>query len=167
MLVQKTIREFEYDRKLTLNSAKRKKRNNSPHRKMYIRASPKGPGKIRLDGGEDEDIIETDWVAAVDSRPELGEMPLVDLMKPGKIRRRGQKGSFLSPYSLRGTRVYRGHRAAGDFEVVPNMLSVIVLDDNSASEPEVIEPWEELDFDDDDQDAHANLSYAEVAASTT
>ena len=50
------------------------------------------------------------------------------------------------------------------------MLSVIVLEEGSASEPEGDEPWEYLDFDDDDQGAVVpprTLSYAEVAANAT
>lgn len=52
------------------------------------------------------------------------------------------------------------------------MPSVIALDDAPSPEPEVEEPWEELDFDElDDRDgtrpSSRILSYAEIAATAT
>lgn len=169
ILALKATREFEYNKKLTLKSARKKRKGMSSHNETYIRAAPKGGCKIRLDGGDDEEVIETDWVAAVDSRPDSSEVLLANLLKPGKARRQPQRGMF-SPCHTAQRKVLIGSRTAGDFEVIPNMRSVIILEEHSASEPEVEEPWEELDFEDDDQGvaiSHHALSYAEVAASTT
>ena len=60
----------------------------------------------------------------------------------------------------------------GDFELVPGVPSVIALDDAPPLEPEVEEPWEELDMDELDDHGGARpssrvLSYAEIAATAT
>jgi len=52
----------------------------------------------------------------------------------------------------------------GDFEVVPHIRSVIVLDDNISHDAEPDEPWEHIDFDDEDDEAE--LSYAQIAKLT-
>ncbi len=57
---------------------------------------------------------------------------------------------------------------AGEFEFIPNNLSVIVLEDSAAPEPEADDPWECVDWDEDDPDgdhtARRAPSYAEVVA---
>jgi len=51
-------------------------------------------------------------------------------------------------------------RREGDFEVVPHIRSVIVLDDFCSDEKDVEEPWEHVHGDDDEK---ANIpSYAEI-----
>lgn len=99
----RTARDFAHDRKLTLNAAKRKKKVSAVvHRdsKVTVNLWPKGGYKMRLDVGDD-DVIETDWVAAVDvnPRPDI-QVPLVDLLKPGRTRTHAQRGTlaFLLPH---------------------------------------------------------------------
>jgi len=53
----------------------------------------------------------------------------------------------------------------GDFEVVPHIRSVIVLDDFSGDEKDVEEPWEHIQGDDFDEKLNSP-SYAEVVAFT-
>lgn len=52
-------------------------------------------------------------------------------------------------------------KGVNDFEVVPHVRSVIVLDDNTPDELIIDEPWEHVN--DSDTEARG-LSYAQVAA---
>lgn len=49
-----------------------------------------------------------------------------------------------------------------DFEVIPHVRSVIVLDDNAPDELDADEPWEHI-YGTDSED-NRGLSYAQVAA---
>ncbi|KAI0066647.1 hypothetical protein BV25DRAFT_1912695 [Artomyces pyxidatus] len=73
-----------------------------------------------------------------------GEVALTDLIRPGKTQRK-RKG------------------AEADFEVIPHVRSVIVLDD-CADVEELDEPWEYLSTASDESDGRKIFSYAEIAS---
>lgn len=166
----KSLRDFEVDRKVTRKATlwEVKKAQKSRTQVLFCTRNPsagKAPSRLnmtmRVKGGwdvqlEDAGVAdalagETDWIAEVEHRPAVREVSLEDLLRPGKPRKA---------------------RKDGDFELVPGMPSVIALDDAPSPEPEVEEPWEELDFDElDDRDgtrpSSRILSYAEIAATAT
>jgi len=58
----------------------------------------------------------------------------------------------------------RAHKhRADDFEVIPNVRSVIVLDDHISATPDVDEPWEHVTAEDVEKDSAP--SYAQIVAS--
>jgi hypothetical protein len=171
----KAVREHQHVRDIIMKSAKWKKKQES------VKGGPKAPRysegrpqvvrgwELRVDD-DGEDVAETDWVAAVENtdRPEVHEVPLVDLLqlKPGKQRQRSLPGTLSVPFRLRACHIYTHVRAVDDFEVV-GVASVIALDDQLVPEPEAVEEdWEPLDLDDDGETREASntLSYAEAAA---
>ncbi|KAF9444760.1 hypothetical protein P691DRAFT_806666 [Macrolepiota fuliginosa MF-IS2] len=107
--------------------------------------------KGRLFSDEETELDEGEGLVLSDSWKEnLGivteqsryEVKLADLVRPGKPRK--PKGGD------------------GDFEVVPHVRSVIVLDDNTPDELDIDEPWEHI-YNTDSED-NKELSYAQVAA---
>ncbi|KAI0347896.1 hypothetical protein BDW22DRAFT_26541 [Trametopsis cervina] len=152
----KATREHEHGRNSALKAARRKKKGGDP-KVLRVLPTPRSHivrgWELRDDEDEDEEMGDTDWVAAVDrdERPDMHEVPLAELLKPAKPRHRDQK--------------------AGDFEVVPGMPTVIALDEQMVPGPEAVEEdWETLDFVNDDQDSRSSYqmpSYAEVAANAT
>jgi len=54
-------------------------------------------------------------------------------------------------------------RKAEDFEVIPQVRSVIVLDDQIAATPELDEPWEHVTAEDEER--IIGPSYAQIVAS--
>ncbi|THH01370.1 hypothetical protein EW026_g1318 [Hermanssonia centrifuga] len=158
--VLKAVREFEHDRHLTRRAAERKEHQArkglmngvitwSAYKYSRTQAAEaaqrmrglhgKGGWHIKLvDDVDVADVIESDWVATVESRPEVTEVPLAELVKPGKARKARRRGIF------------------------------IVLEDSAAPEPEADDPWECVDWDEDDPDgdhtARRAPSYAEVVA---
>ena len=133
-----------------------------PHMTMHVR----GGWQVQLEDDGAAVPEETDWVAEVENKPPATEVALADILKPGKPAKTRHKGRcFSGSWWLPHLTLID---AAGDFEVVHGARSVIVLDDYTVPEPEVNEPWECLDFDEDEDEAgrteHRSLSYAEVAA---
>ncbi|KAF7796190.1 hypothetical protein EIP86_007364 [Pleurotus ostreatoroseus] len=96
---------------------------------------------------DDHEAIENEGAPTEEDRPMAIEVSLVELLKPAKTRK---------------TKAYQ--QACG-FEVVPNVRSVLALDEVVTSEPEIDEPWECIDWDEDDPDGNNvadELSYAKV-----
>ncbi|EKM84283.1 hypothetical protein AGABI1DRAFT_89015 [Agaricus bisporus var. burnettii JB137-S8] len=81
------------------------------------------------------------FVAVAIEQPSRYEVKLADLLRVGKKPRKS--------------------KGANDFEVIPHIRSVIVLDDNTPDELTIDEPWEHVN-DPDTEDT--GLSYAQVAA---
>jgi len=89
----------------------------------------------------------------IKAKPTLTEVKLADLV------------------TFRSSKSRKGSGWEGDFEVVPHVRSVIVLDDVAVRDLEVDEPWEHVDGEDTDNgDASSSgnvtptkvLSYADV-----
>ncbi|THH30231.1 hypothetical protein EUX98_g3943, partial [Antrodiella citrinella] len=105
----------------------------------------------------EEGWAEDDW---------LREFIEDDEGKPGSKIVRSASGTlevdlteFLKPAKARKVK-----RAVGDFEVLPSVRQVLVLDDRLDGELEVDEPWEHLSLDGEDE---KTFSYAEVAGAIT
>ena len=127
---------------------------------------------VRVDDDDDVlDVPEVDWVADVGDKPASIEVSLAELMKPAKKRRSRQKGMSRLPLGRRKTGAHTSDPKADDFELVPSVRSVIALEDSSASEPEVDDPWECVDWEKDDLDggrAHAPApTFAEILTKST
>jgi hypothetical protein len=91
------------------------------------------------------------------------DVKLADLVTAGKPKK--SKGTCPSSqiFLFHGTQ----ETTEGDFEVVPHIRSVIVLDDFSGDEKDVEEPWEHIQLGDDfDEKLINGPSYAEVVAFT-
>ncbi|TCD70097.1 hypothetical protein EIP91_004826 [Steccherinum ochraceum] len=93
------------------------------------------------------------------------EVDLTNLMKPAKPRKakRGMSSSVVLAQALDADLwLLFVVTADSDFEVLPSVRQVVVLDDRlDGGELEADEPWEHLDVDGEDEKA---FSYAEVAA---
>lgn len=55
--------------------------------------------------------------------------------------------------------------AAGDFELIPHVRSVVVLDDREYDTPDIEEAWEHVSSDEDDKPVKGR-SYAQVVSAT-
>ena len=49
-----------------------------------------------------------------------------------------------------------------DFEFVPSVRSVVALDELAVSEPDVDDPWECVDWEEDDPDGHRSFVQQET-----
>ncbi|THH14490.1 hypothetical protein EW146_g5848 [Bondarzewia mesenterica] len=76
---------------------------------------------------------------------ESREVKLVDLVRPSK--------------SLR-----KKCAVDGDFEFIPHVRSVIVLDDHVRDDAELNEPWEYVSSESESEDSTKALSYAEIVS---
>ena len=93
----KAARELDVSRESAMKSEKWKRKKEAikegpkaqRHRSQTVRG-----WDLQIDD-DGEDIVETDWVADVDGagRPAVREVPLVDLLKPGKLRTRDIPGT--------------------------------------------------------------------------
>ena len=100
--------------------------------------------------------------------PAKREVKLEDLVvTPQKKVGRKTRGKFASVLAS----VMLTFGVDGDFEVVPHVRAVIVLDDNAdVHDMDVDEPWEHVTLDNDDDDASSSsddgepVSYAKIAA---
>ncbi|KAH9885459.1 hypothetical protein C8Q73DRAFT_717934 [Cubamyces lactineus] len=91
------------------------------------------------------DVVERESRARGDVSPERPlEVPIEELMKPGKTRR----------------------SKAGEFEMIPGMPVVIALDEHLAEDAELDEPWEHISADELNEKRVAPPSYATVVATT-
>ena len=96
----KAVREHQHVRETIMKSAKWKKKQEgmksglkTPRHRVERPQMTRGWELRAEDDGED--VVETDWVADVDGagRPAVREVPLVDLLKPGKLRTRDIPGT--------------------------------------------------------------------------
>ena len=56
---------------------------------------------------------------------------------------------------------------AGDFELIPHVRSVVVLDDKYFDTPDINEAWEHVSSDEEDRDKPVKgRSYAQVVSAT-
>ncbi|OSD00932.1 hypothetical protein PYCCODRAFT_1436991 [Trametes coccinea BRFM310] len=112
------------------------------------------------------DVVEREGRA----RGELGvsrplEVHLGQLLKPGKMRRsKGERASCI-PCTRPDAEPQRRF-AAGEFELIPGMPTVIALDEHAAEDTELDEPWEHISADELDEKRVAPPSYATIVAST-
>ncbi|KAI0326771.1 hypothetical protein GY45DRAFT_1339250 [Cubamyces sp. BRFM 1775] len=91
------------------------------------------------------DVVERESRARGDVSPERPrEVPLEELVKPGRARR----------------------TKAGEFEMIPGIPVVIALDEHIAEDAELDEPWEHISADELDEKRVAPPSYATVVATT-
>ncbi|KAI0658397.1 hypothetical protein C8Q70DRAFT_917642 [Cubamyces menziesii] len=91
------------------------------------------------------DVVEREGRARGDVSLERPlEVPLEELVKPGKARR----------------------SKAGEFEIIPGMPVVIALDEHVVEDAELDEPWEHISADELDEKRVAPPSYATVVATT-
>ncbi|KAI0082166.1 hypothetical protein K474DRAFT_1655499 [Panus rudis PR-1116 ss-1] len=187
--VLKAVREFEHGRQRARKSAETShwKEQKARHRQLkadraqgvihppsaYLRPRQ---GRARAqDVVHDERVLsdDSDWDAPEAAEPEPVDSPrqwrgealevdLMNLAKPAKKRKSKGMHIFLS-VPLQCDLI--GSIAAGDFEVIPKMPSVIVLEDCRTPTPEDDEAWECLSAASDDVDRKRPVpSYAEVAA---
>lgn len=110
--------------------------------------------RLQEEDSEDGDV---EGPVLLDSRPEnMGVVPLMAEPSPRPPRYEVRLADFIRAGKPRKP---KGH---GDFEVIPHIRSVIVLDDNTPDEFGEDEPWEYVLNPDSEPDK--GLSYAEVAA---
>ncbi|KXN85760.1 hypothetical protein AN958_10943 [Leucoagaricus sp. SymC.cos] len=158
--VQKDVRAYEHERQRLKKAADfvkmRARKAQQGADKAHQRSASVGSAAASEKGGRlrEEDDVEDDgelvlsdsWKENLGGVPVVAEPPryefrLADLIRSGKPRK--PKGD-------------------GDFEVIPHIRSVIVLDDNTPDEFDVDEPWEHVL--NPDSEANKGPSYAEVAA---
>ncbi|KAH9947076.1 hypothetical protein B0H21DRAFT_740245 [Amylocystis lapponica] len=157
--VLKAVREYEHDRHHTKKAAehertreRKERRRFRPHsgravhvRRVSGRAIAVGPEVEEQAALETPEDLERPEVVAEDVGPvgeSMLELDIAPLMKPAKARK----------------------RKAEDFEVIPSVRSVIVLDEHAAAELEIDEPWEHVTADDQEGEKVEPPSYARVVA---
>ncbi|KAG6917373.1 hypothetical protein DXG01_002748 [Tephrocybe rancida] len=123
--------------------------------------SVRGPG-VRVDDNEEEQGVEENEVEWGDVTSPLSSRVADEL---GAIER---PEVALSDLLISSSRKPRHSRVARDFEIVPALRSVIVLDDFSVPELDPDEPWEHV-YASDASESPApaptpELSYAKIAA---
>jgi len=153
---EKDVRTYEHDRqkaKKAAEFAKVKARKGKWNCSCCIEKRDKVKrGKLLLDGGDIDvgEPLEAEPTAGdlgpYSAPKQGGELSLVDvlanLVKNGKPRKSN----------------------VGDFEVIPQVRSVIVLDDETGSEGEFGEPWEHIYGDSEEEldEKRQPPSYAEI-----
>lgn len=188
--VLKAVREFEHGRQRAKKSARTEiwKADKAAKRQLKaqkaqgtlegppIQHRSKKAGFARLDRDEtlldESDSAEEAFDVEVIETPKWSEdnrleVDLTKLIRPSKARR--SKGMFIS-FVCCGVRFDQWLNlddVAGDFELIPSVRSVLVLEDavldRGIDSIEDDEPWEYLSAAGDDAE-HNILSYAEVAA---
>lgn len=169
--VLQALHGFANDRQRTQKAAHRKERkrhtaSQAAHAGFARKVS--SLGMEEAEGCEDEGElgashaeIDVDAIEDVDAGA-LRPITLQVLIKPAKVSKRKGQISLParppSPLTLTGV-------AAEDFEVIPKVRAVIALDDPAPVLPEVDEPWEHIDFEEDEHDHQP--SYAQVLAAAT
>ncbi|EPS94757.1 hypothetical protein FOMPIDRAFT_1063066 [Fomitopsis schrenkii] len=151
--VLQAVRDFANDRQRAQKAAHRKERkrrtaSQATHAGFARKVSSLGMEEAEACEDEGElgasqaeiDVDATDDVNAGASPP----ITLRVLIKPAKVPK----------------------RKAEDFEVIPKVRAVIALDDPAPALPEVDEPWEHIDLEDEDGHDH-QPSYAQVLAAAT
>ncbi|KAI0721185.1 hypothetical protein C8Q72DRAFT_84245 [Fomitopsis betulina] len=150
--VLQALHGFANDRQRTQKAAHRKERkrhtaSQAAHAGFARKVS--SLGMEEAEGCEDEGElgashaeIDVDAIEDVDAGA-LRPITLQVLIKPAKVSK----------------------RKAEDFEVIPKVRAVIALDDPAPVLPEVDEPWEHIDFEEDEHDHQP--SYAQVLAAAT
>lgn len=170
--VLKAVRAYEHDRHRAKKTAETERTRERKERKRSLgapcharpcrtaahahgrRSAARGVFKGGADLEEREDALlapvaceyEREERGAVDSetipqRQDVRELGIHVLLKPARAHK---------------------HRA-DDFEVIPNVRSVIVLDDHISATPDVDEPWEHVTAEDAEKDSAP--SYAQIVAS--
>jgi hypothetical protein len=93
------------------------------------------------------------------------EVPLSALVRPVKPRgaKAKAKGASFWPSSLSHT--LTAGNSEGEFEFLPPVKNVIVLDDAESNAPD--EPWEYISSVGGDDEARKIFSYAEIVSKTT
>jgi len=86
---------------------------------------------------EEAEVYSVAWNVMEDRKKEVD---IISFARPGKPRK----------------------SKAGDFEVIPKVRSVVVLDDRMNADLEIDDPWEHIDADDSDSGSSQKTSYAEV-----
>ncbi|KAJ3576101.1 hypothetical protein NP233_g654 [Leucocoprinus birnbaumii] len=129
---------------------------NKPHQRTASTGSAAPSEKGRRLAEEDEMDDEVEGLVLSDSWKEnMGVVPLVAEVEPPS-RYEVRLADLIQAGKLRKP------KGDGDFEVVPHIRSVIVLDDNTPDEFDVDEPWEHVL--NPDSEANKGPSYAQVAA---
>ncbi|CAL1694820.1 unnamed protein product [Somion occarium] len=165
--VLNAVREFEHGRQRAKKSAhtaswreeKARKRQVKTQRAQTLFEPPAahrqkgGHVKVQgidrderdLDGSDSDEAFDVEFIETPKWREQKLEVDLTNLIRPTKARR----------------------SKAGDFEVIPSVRSVLVLDDRDFAMVEDDEPWEYLSAGDDDSERKPAIpSYAEVAANS-
>ncbi|KAF8634879.1 hypothetical protein AX15_000633 [Amanita polypyramis BW_CC] len=156
--VSKEVRAYEHHRrrvKKTAETANLRVRKLASATKQLSLSQPRtSTNKVRKGAGVFDDLLDLDIPAIFDAaqgdeQPDLrrgkAEVSLADFV----VARKNRKG------------------ADNDFEVIPHVRSVIILDDDQLHDIEIDEPWEYINGIDDDQvcsDVGKPISYAMVAA---
>ena len=186
----KTTRDFEHSRQRAMKTVQvknwKEEKAWNRHVKLELRklqpSLPPSPQPIRrpgrgfvrsFRGTEDADkewdvSTETEWeceeveVAPTWRAENRIEVDLTHLIRPAKSRKaRSKRFSHLN--SLRDLFPYRSwFPTAGDFELVPKVRSVVVLDDGTDEVPEVDDPWEYVSADEEGILKKPVFSYAQV-----
>jgi hypothetical protein len=173
----KDLRAYEHDRQRVKKAADlvkmRARKGQGWTSKLHDSKKDSGAGLPSEKGKRltDEEVDSLEGVIALgDSRGDLrdevvssdlrSEVKLADLVTSRKSRKgQGMHFSFF-PYS--SVLNLRWGVAEGDFEVIPHIRSVIVLDDIVSQDLVIDEPWEHI-YGNDEEDASAKgLSYAKV-----
>ncbi|OCH89741.1 hypothetical protein OBBRIDRAFT_651207 [Obba rivulosa] len=166
--ILKAVRAFEHDRQRakrvaeTARARERKaRRGSTDKRRQHTARSAQSQGKSAGQKGntrswEADERMQQDLVLEASEEsprnpvleislavPELVEVELSDLIKPGKAPK------------AKGT---------ADFEVIPTVRQVIALEDGLPLDPEMDEPWEHISADDADDTLEPAPSYARIVA---
>lgn len=177
----KFLREYEHDRQRTKKAAELVKARARKEQgwATKLRGSRRGAGtgvfseknkKLR-----DEDVADSlDGIALAlgeskgNARSDTSlfvsrsEVKLLDLVTPAV--RKPRKGKGMSSVFHIGTLVLTASTlliAEGDFEVIPHVRSVIVLDDNTSKDLDMEDTWE-LIHSDEEEGSVKTPSYADV-----
>lgn len=186
--VLKAVREYEHGRQRAKKSARTEIWKAEKAAKRQLKAQKaqgtlegipvhrsRKAGFTRLDRDETfldesdsaEEAFDVEVVETPKWREDKLEVDLTKLIRPSKARR--SKGMFLS-FACCGVRFDQWlhiRDVAGDFELIPSVRSVLVLEDavldRGFDDLDDDEPWEYLSAGGDDAE-HNIPSYAEVAA---
>ena len=93
------------------------------------------------------------------------EVPLSALVRPVKPRGAKAKGASFSSLTDPHTTDWEKPSPEGEFEFLPPVKNVIVLDDAESNAPD--EPWEYISSVGGDDEARKIFSYAEIVSKTT
>jgi len=155
----KEVREYEHHRqqvKKAAETANLRVRKLASATKQLSLSQPRTPtSKVRKGLGLLVDVADTD-----EPLPDTGKANKEEPQAPPERKLEVNLGDLIVTRKSR-----KG--AENDFELIPHIRSVIILDDNQSHDIDVEEPWEHITGVDDDpgyKDNAKGISYAMVVA---
>lgn len=155
----KALREYEYDRQRVKKVADRVKAKDQKHHHTGAKGLIWGLGqnwKAKGSGGDMEAWFS--WMEQVVS-PKVDLDGFTSEFKDEPEKSLDLNREVMLEELMLSAKVRKG--AAGDFEVIPHVKSVLVLDD-MFDEQELDEPWEHISASSSDDDDTKTPSYAQV-----